>query len=521
MTENIVDYKKTRNDDLEKFKKEGFEIYPHKFETGEYRQTTPIECKNKYNHIESETHCDEKVSIIGRVHSVRSSGKNLYFFDLFDEGNSMQIIVNRKFFYDGDNIFKNVCKILRTGDYVGIRGTIYKTKSGELSIMTRGMEILAPCLHMIPRKERTTQDNTKTNGLSNLETRYRQRYLDLIINDNVRNIFITRSKVIKYLRRFLEDRDFIEVETPILDIMAGGATAKPFCTFSNDYQIPMYMRVAPELYLKRLIIGGFNKVFEIGRQFRNESNDPTHNCEFTSCEFYQRNIDYIGLMDMTEELFRGMVFEITRNNYIESPQIGRKKINFGNNFERIDMIPALEKELGIEFPDPLEYYSEKARKFFDRICEENNIHCGIPRTTARLLDKLVGHYIEPKCINPTFIYGHPQVMSPLAKWDRNRPGLTERFELFIDGMEYANAYTELNDPQKQYECFMEQDNEKKQGDEEAQPIDMSFVIAMEHGLPPTGGWGCGIDRLCMLLSGPLLAHDSIREVILFPTMKPL
>ena len=274
--------------------------------------------------------------------------------------------------------------------------------------------------------------------------------------------------------------------------------------------------IAPELYLKRLVIGGINKVYEIGRQFRNESNDLTHNCEFTSIELYWRNADYNDLMEMNEDLFKKLVLEICGDLKIKIDSCD-KIIDFEKKFDKIDMIPTLEEKLQIKFPNPETFDSDEFNELLNDLCIKNRIECSSPRTTARLLDKLVGHYIEPECINPTFIYGHPQIMSPLAKWDRNRPGLTERFELFINCVEYSNAYTELNDPEIQLKCFKQQDKDRKNGDEEAQLPDFSYIEAMEHGLPPTGGWGCGIDRLCMLLNNV----NSIREVILFPTMKPI
>ena len=491
-------------------------LYPHKFEFLDYKNLSTIEYQVKYNTIEPGKHLElEKISLMGRIYSIRSASKNLYFFDLFDEGVKVQIMANRKLYTDTSENFSDITTSIKAGDYLGIRGFVGKTKLGELTLIAHSIELLAPCLHMLPRGSRTDADGNEVNGLKDPENRYRKRYLDMIVNDNVRNIFITRSKIIKFIRHYLEDLEFIEVDTPILDVQSGGAIAKPFQTFSNDFNIPMYMRIAPELYLKRLVIGGLNKVFEIGRQFRNESNDLTHNCEFTSIELYWRNADYWDLMTMNEDLFKKLVKEINGSYMLKIND--DKIIDFEPFFDRIDMIPTLEKKINQKFPDPTEFETPEFNEFIEKICTDNNIECSKPRTTSRLLDKLVGYYIEPYCINPTFIYGHPQIMSPLAKWDRNRPGLTERFELFINGIEFANAYTELNDPVLQQKCFKNQEKFRNQGDDEAQPPDYSYIEALEHGLPPTGGWGCGIDRLCMLLND----KNSIREVILFPTMKPL
>ena len=499
------------------------EMYPHKFDYLDYKYKSTSLYRKEYDYIENAKHLEEeKICLIGRIYSIRSSSKNLYFFDLHDEGQKIQIMASKKLFNQFDDeeknleMFKTITSLIRAGDCLGVRGYVGKTKLGELSLICESMQILSPCLHQLPRGSRTDADGNEINGLKDPEVRFRKRYLDMIVNDNVRDIFIKRSKIIKFIRRYLEDKEFIEVDTPILDVQSGGAVAKPFVTFSNDFNIEMYMRIAPELYLKRLVIGGINKVFEIGRQFRNESNDLTHNCEFTSIELYWRNADYNDLMEMNEDLFKKLVFEICGSLKIklDSDDI---ILDFEKSFNKIDMIPTLEQKLNIKFPNPETFDSDEFNNFLNDICNENRIECSSPRTTARLLDKLVGHYIEPDCINPTFIYGHPQIMSPLAKWDRNRPGLTERFELFINGVEYSNAYTELNDPNIQLKCFKQQDKDRKNGDEEAQLPDFSYIEAMEHGLPPTGGWGCGIDRLCMLLNNV----SSIREVILFPTMKPV
>lgn len=335
---------------------------------------------------------------------------------------------------------------LRRGDIIGVEGVPGRSKTNELSIRPTRIEILSYCLHMLP-----TQAAVQLNPLTK-DTRYRHRYLDLLTNSNVKRIFKIRNQVIDFIRSFLRERDFLEVETPMMNMIPGGASARPFETFHNDLNMRLFMRIAPELYLKMLIVGGFDRVFEIGKQFRNESIDLTHNPEFTTCEFYWAYADYNDLMELTEKMLSQMAFAIhgsykfpyhpngldDKDNVIE--------IDFTPPFRRISMMKGLEEALGMDLPRGDDLATEETRLLFEKICKEKGVDCANPRTTARLIDKLVGHYIEVNCKNPTFLIDQPQIMSPLAKWHRSEKGLVERFELFCNYHELINAYTELNDP---------------------------------------------------------------------------
>jgi len=483
----------------------GENVYPHKFQV---TMSVPDFVKKFSPTMQrDEVQKDVTVSVAGRLSTKRSAGAGLYFYDLNENGVKVQLLCDKRF-YPSESEFEKVHDVLRKGDIVGVVGHPARSKSqaAELSIVPTKVTLLSPCLHMIPRR------------LNDMETRYRQRYLDLILHSDVRHIFQTRTKVIKYVRRFLDDRDFLEVETPMMNMIPGGAAAKPFVTFHNDLKMRLYMRIAPELYLKQLVVGGLDRVYEIGRQFRNEGIDLTHNPEFTTCEFYMAYADYNDLIRMTEEMLSGMVKEITGGYKISYHANGRDQppveIDFTPPFRRISMIKGLE-EVGIKIPFS-DLSSEETRQFLDDECKKRNIVCGEPRTTARLLDKLVGEYIEVQCINPTFICDHPEIMSPLAKYHREYPSLTERFELFVNTREVCNAYTELNNPHVQRDRFAQQAKDKERGDEEAQLIDETFCTSLEYGLPPTGGWGLGVDRLTMMLTNT----TNIKEVILFPAMKP-
>ncbi|KAH3674173.1 hypothetical protein WICMUC_003414 [Wickerhamomyces mucosus] len=483
--------------------------YPHKFSV-----TKSIkEILNEYGHLKrGETLKDVEISVAGRIIAKRESGKSLKFYVLRGDGLQIQIMAQAQ---DSAENFEEAHELLRRGDIIGVTGYPGRTQpakggEGELSIFATKVQLLTPCLHMLP---------TDHFGFKDQEARYRKRYLDLIVNNSTRDRFITRSKIISYIRHFLDTREFIEVETPMMNVIAGGATAKPFITHHNDLDIDMYMRIAPELFLKELVVGGMDRVYEIGRQFRNEGIDMTHNPEFTTCEFYQAYADVYDLMDMTELLFSEMVKSITGSYEIkyhpEGPEGKELTLNFARPWKRINMIEELEKVFDVKFPPGDQLHTTETGEFLKKILIKHKLDCAPPLTNARMLDKLVGE-LEDTCINPTFIFGHPQMMSPLAKYDRNIPGLCERFEVFVATKEICNAYTELNDPFDQRQRFEEQARQKAQGDDEAQMVDEVFCNALEYGLPPTGGWGCGIDRLAMFLTD----SNTIREVLLFPTLKP-
>jgi lysyl-tRNA synthetase class 2 len=424
----------------------------------------------------------------------RGMGKTS-FCDLLDRDGRIQLFFRINDI--GEEVYEEFKK-LDIGDIIGVEGTVFKTRMGEISIRVSEYTLLSKSLRPLPEK---------FHGLKDTDLRYRQRYLDLIVNPDVANTFILRSKIITAIRSFLDKRGFIEVETPLLNLIPGGANARPFITHHNTLDLDMYLRIAPELYLKRLIVGGMEKVYELGRMFRNEGMSIKHNPEFTMLELYEAYTDYYGMMELTEALYNYIADEVFGTKVF---QYQEHEIDVSIPWTRLTMTDAVKKYTSIDFDDVSSY--EEAVS----IAKEKGLDVEGLNSKGEILNLFFEECVEDKLIQPTFIIDYPVEVSPLTKRKPDKPELTERFELFITGREMANAYSELNDPIDQKERFLEQVKKREQGDEEANMMDEDYVLALEHGLPPTGGLGVGIDRLVMLFTNSY----SIRDVLLFPTMKP-
>lgn len=518
------EYEILRNKDIEKLKEAGFEVYPHMYNPKIERNLNYLKFDfendiSKFGDLGCE---EERVGmtyyIIGRITRIRKASSKLYFADLRIGKYVFQVKINLNNYLDGIDgnevkyRFDILTSVMRVGDIWGYAGHIGRTKAGELSLYVHHMRMLTPCKKMIyvPKTIEQNGEKKEINGLIDPEIRHRKRWLDMIVNPNVMETLIKRSQIINEITNYLNSLNLINVKTPILSRHAGGANAKPFKTISNDKNCELYMRIAPELYLKELVIGGmWPGVYEIGEQFRNESSDHTHNPEFTSLEYYMVDANYLDLMRQCETMLTNIVEKVNGSLVLN---YDGKQINFALPFNRIDMLSEL-KICGVNLPD--EFETNDAQQMLDQECKRLSVECSEPRTTARLLDKLVGKFIESKCVNPTFIVGHPKIMSPLAKSDPYDSQKTERFELFVNGFELCNAYTELNQPDIQRNNFESQSKSKANGDEEAMMPNPEFIEALEIGLPPTAGFGMGIDRLVMLLTN----NTTIQEVIAFPLMK--
>lgn len=438
---------------------------------------------------------ETEVKMAGRIMAIRGHGKTC-FMDMQDKTGRIQVYVRKDVI--GEENYALI-KLMDIGDTVGITGTAFRTHMGELSIKANSVEMLSKSLRPLPEK---------WHGLKDVETRYRQRYVDLIVNPEVRDTFVKRSQIIRSVREVLDSHDFLEVETPILNTIAGGAAARPFISYHNALDMQVYMRIAPELYLKRIIVGGMDRVYEMGRVFRNEGIDNRHNPEFTSVEIYQAFADYRDMMDLTEEVVvktAEKVLGTTTINYEGTT------IELASPWKRMSMIEAVKEYSGKDFTNVTDL--EEARA----IAKELNVAVEPSFGIGKIINACFEEYVEDKLIQPTFITGHPKEISPLAKSNPENPEITDRFEAYIYGRELCNGFTELNDPIDQKERFLKQVEERANGDEEANMMDEDFVNALEYGLPPTGGLGIGIDRLVMFLTN----SSTIRDVLFFPTMKPL
>ena len=482
-------FRVARLEKLAQLRRLGVDPYPYGFS----RSAEAKQIDERYAALPAGTTTEDSVAVAGRVRAIRNSG---LFIDLHDVSGKIQIFCHKDFL-SAEQLA--IVKLLDLGDIIGVEGIVRRTPRGEVTVNARRVQVLAKALLPLPEKY---------HGLADLETRYRQRYLDLIMNEESRETLRKRARIVAAMRRLLTERQFLEVETPMLHVIPGGATAKPFVTHHNALDMALYLRVAPELHLKRLLLGCLSdKIFEINRNFRNEGLSPRHNPEFTSLELYQAYADYAEMMALTETLIAEIAREVLGGTKIA---YGQHDIELGGEWPRRSMAALVEQETGIDF---LAIADDAAARAAARKLEAD-----VPETAGwgRALEAVFAARVEHKLIQPMHVTGFPREISPLAKADRRDPRLTERFETYINGWEVANAFSEINDPIDQQKRFEAQMQERERGDEEAQHLDADYVTALEYGMPPAGGLGIGIDRLVMLLTD----SPSIRDVIAFPTMRP-
>ncbi|WLR41951.1 lysine--tRNA ligase [Bacillus carboniphilus] len=489
--DDLNDQLQVRREKLNELKDLGMDPFGKRFD----RTDLSEHLKQKYDSFSKEELEDKdiEVSIAGRIMTKRGKGK-AGFAHIQDLLGQVQIYVRKDAI--GEEAYE-IFKAADLGDYIGVTGKVFKTKVGELSIKVTTYTLLSKSLRPLP---------DKYHGLKDIEQRYRQRYLDLIMNPESKETFINRSKIIQSMRSYLNEHGYLEVETPMMHSIAGGASAKPFKTHHNALDIPLYMRIAIELHLKRLIVGGLEKVYEIGRVFRNEGISTRHNPEFTMIELYEAYADYQDIMNLTEDLIAFIAKDVFGSTKI---QYGEETIDLSPKWARIHIVDAIKQETGVDFWNV--HTTEEART----LANEHGIEIGEHMEYGHILNEFFEQKVEEKLIQPTFIYGHPIEISPLAKKNDDDPRFTDRFELFIVGREHANAFTELNDPIDQKQRFEAQLKEREQGNDEAHMMDHDFIEALEYGMPPTGGLGIGVDRLVMLLTN----SPSIRDVLLFPQMR--
>jgi len=485
-----------RREELEKLKELGIDPYPYNFDVDAYSNEIIEQFKDDAPL--------RNVSVAGRIMSIRRMGK-ASFCHILDSKGKIQIYLKS----DDLGKFYDAFKLMDIGDIIGVKGFVFRTKTGEVTIHAKELSLLAKSLRPLPVvKEKIDEKGNKIiyDPLSDKEFRYRNRCVDLIVNSNVKNVFIKRARIISTVRKFLDDRGYLEVETPVLQPIYGGAYARPFVTYHNAMNVKLYLRIADELYLKRLIIGGFDGVYEISKDFRNEGMDRTHNPEFTMLELYVAFKDYFWMMNFVEDMIVTIAKTVNGNLVTK---VGEREINLSPPWKRITMYDAINEYTGFDLKG-------KTEKELIEIAKKLQIEVKPNMGIGHLIDEIFSEKVEPFLIEPTFITDYPIEMSPLAKKHRRESGLVERFELIVNGKELCNAFSELNDPIDQRKRFEEQMKLRAMGNEEAHMLDENFLQALEYGMPPTAGLGVGIDRLVMLLTG----QESIRDVIFFPQMKP-